>query len=154
MPRRSSKKSHPEPDLFPFLSILACTIGTLILLIIVMTLQSLGKGRSVTILARAEAGQNQQKQPRYVECQADGIVIHPQGTFVPRASLDSPQAPLIPLLQQLARRKDREYLIVVVRPQGIEVFKQLRALVENRGIDLGYEPLEEGWRLNLKPEAP
>ena len=154
MPRRSSKKSHPEPDLFPFLSILACTIGTLILLIIIMTLQSLGKGRSVSIVARAETGQNQQKQPRYVECQAGGIIIHPQGTFVPSTSLGSPQSPLETLLQQLARRKDREYLIVVVRPQGIEVFKQLRALVENRGIDLGYEPLEEGWRLNLKTEAP
>ena len=153
MPRRSSPKSRPDPDLFPFLSILACTIGTLILLIIVMTLQSLGNSRSVTILARTEGGQPQQKQPRYVECQAGGIMIHPQGTFVASASLSNPQSPLATLLQRLARHKDREYLIVVVRPQGIDVFKQLRALVENRGIDLGYEPLEAGWRLNLKTEA-
>ena len=39
--RRRSKISKIETELFPFLSVLACTIGTLILLIIVVSTETL-----------------------------------------------------------------------------------------------------------------
>ncbi len=150
MARRVRKKTTFALDLFPFLSILACTIGTLILLIIVMTVQSLSNQRSVTIVAKGETGQNQNKQPYYVECRGEGVIIHPQKTFVPIADLNRRNSPLESLLERLQRRRNQDYLIVVVRPDGIEVFKELRAIVEPLGIDLGYEPLDEGWKLNLE----
>ena len=73
MRRRSFAKKSLEVELFPFLSILACTIGTLILLIIVLTTQLLKDEREITIIAKQEtSGENQGKIPRYIECREDG----------------------------------------------------------------------------------
>ena len=49
MRRRTISKQHTDVELFPFLSILACTIGTLILLIIVLTTQALNKQEVTTV---------------------------------------------------------------------------------------------------------
>lgn len=151
MPRSLRTRKSVEIDLFPFLSILACTIGTLILLIVVITSEIVGNQKQVTIVAKNDNGLNATKQPRYIECRSDGIVIHPEGTLVASSSLENEFSPLGTLLQKIDRNK--EYLIVAVRPDGIDVFKQVRELIEDRGIDIGYEPLDKGWKLKIKSET-
>lgn len=145
-------RSRPriQADLFPFLSILVCTMGTLILLIIVLTSQTLSNQRQVTIVAKSENGVNQSKQPRYIECRSDGVVIYPSQTFVSLSELNNSYSPLETLLQQISANRDKEYLIVAIRQDGIDVFKQVRSQIEQRGIDLGFEPLDEGWKLKIK----
>ncbi len=150
MPRRLRSPRVPELDLFPFLSILACTIGTLILLIIVITSQILSNERQVTIVARTENGENQGKQPRYLECRADGIILYPSQKLLAVSQLNNHNSPLRKLLDEIKNNRDQEYLIVAIRPDGIEVFKKIRALIEEAGIDLGYEPLDQGWELKLE----
>ena len=85
--RKRRSKNHIELELFPFLSILACTIGTLILLIIVMSTQTLSDNPEVEIIAKTELGKNQKKQPRYIECQKDGVVIYPSEEFIAKKDL-------------------------------------------------------------------
>ncbi len=93
MRRRTISRKHTEVELFPFLSILACTIGTLILLIIVLTTQAMNQ-QEVTIVAKAEeGGVNRSKTPRYIECRDDGVVLHPSEEFIPRANLNDPNSP-------------------------------------------------------------
>lgn len=150
MPRRTRSKNNIEVELFPFLSILACTIGTLILLIFAMTVQSFSSQREVTIIAKTEEGQNQTKTPRYIECRADGVVIYPSEAFVGISELASSSSAFQVLLEEVRRRREQEYLIVAVRPQGIEVFEEVRSLIRDRGIDIGYEPIDEGWKLKIK----
>jgi hypothetical protein len=41
-------------------------------------------------------------------------------------------------------------LIVAIRPYGIDVFDKVRALIESEGIDIGYEPIDEGWTLKIQ----
>ena len=96
---RRSLKNKPEIELFPFLSVLACTIGSLILLIIVISTQTLDSNPEVTILAQTEVGQNRKKQPRYIECQSGGIIIYPSKTLVPLAQIDQPDSPLQKLIE-------------------------------------------------------
>jgi hypothetical protein len=152
MYRRRFTRRSIQIELFPFLSVLACTIGTLILLIIVVSTQILGNEREVTIIARGETGTNESKTPRYIECQQDGVIIYPHQTFVPLAEIDRPDSALSRLLDEVEKNRDRQYLIVTMRPQGIEVFKRVREAIERRGIDIGYEPLDEGWRLKIEDE--
>ncbi|MGV2829452.1 hypothetical protein [Myxosarcina sp. GI1(2024)] len=150
MRRKTITRKHIEVELFPFLSILACTIGTLILLIIVLTTQALEQ-QEVTIVAKEQAGgANQSKSPRYIECRDDGVLLHPSGEFVPRADLQDPNSALQKLIQQVKVNKESEYLIVAVRPNGIEIFEQVRSLVEGEGIDIGYEPVDFGWKLTIQ----
>ncbi|MFN7908596.1 MAG: hypothetical protein ACK507_01465 [bacterium] len=151
MPRAMRSRQSIQIDLFPFLSILACTIGSLILLIIVLTSEIIGSQKQVTIVAKSDNGLNRSKQPLYIECQADGVILHPKQVFVAASVLESEFSPLGILLKKID--PSQEYLIVVVRPDGIDTFKRVRSLVEGRGIDIGYEPLDKDWKLNIKSEA-
>ncbi|MGK7934473.1 MAG: hypothetical protein AB4206_01480 [Xenococcaceae cyanobacterium] len=152
MRRRTSTKNHIEVELFPFLSILACTIGTLILLIIVLTTQALEQ-QEVTIVAKTENGENRSKSPRYIECRQNGVVLYPSEEFVSQEQLDDPNSALRKLIAQVKANKDKEYLIVALRPNGIDIFERVRSLVEGAGIDIGYEPVDSTWKLIIQEEA-
>ncbi|MDJ0681645.1 MAG: hypothetical protein QNJ18_17525 [Xenococcaceae cyanobacterium MO_167.B52] len=163
MRRRTFSRQKTDVELFPFLSILACTIGTLILLIIVLTTQNLTQSeviaeqekdlnqheKQVKIIAKDQAknGTNKSKNPVYIECREDGVILYPQKTFVSQAELTSYSSPLQELITLIKMNKDQEYLIIAVRPKGVNVFKQVRNLVEEAEIDMGYEPIDEDWEL-------
>ncbi len=148
MRRRTFSRQNTDVELFPFLSILACTIGTLILLIIVLTSQALDK-QEVRIVARneGEKGINESKNPRYIECRKDGVILHPSKIFVSQEELQSTNSPLQELIKMIKINRNTEYLIIAVRPNGIDVFNQVRTMVQGAEIDIGYEPLDAGWQL-------
>lgn len=153
MPRRSIyRKRQTEVELFPFLSVLACTIGTLILLIIVLTTQALEPQEAVVVAKVDEnsRGANQNKTPLYIEARKDGFILHPSKEFAPRADLYDEQSPLRTTVANLKANKDEQYLILILRPDGLEMFDKIRELVEQDGIDIGYEPLEYGLELKIE----
>ncbi|WP_013322209.1 hypothetical protein [Gloeothece verrucosa] len=150
MRRRRFSRSSTEVELFPFLSILACTIGTLILLIIVLTTQMFGEDGAVTIVAKGENGKNSSKLPNYIECKGDGVIIYPSKKLVKKANLYSPSSPFKTLLEKVKNHKNKEYLIVVVRPDGFDIFQEIREVIEKQGIDMGYEPIEEGIKVKFE----
>lgn len=147
-----SSSSTQDIELFPFLSVLFCTIGTLILIVILLVVQVSASNKKVKIVAKNDSSLNANKVPRYVVCQADGIVIHPSQEFVPLENLDDLYSPFDEFLSEI-KQVDDEYLIVAIKPDGIDVFYQVRQIVESRGIDIGYEPFDADWELNLKPES-
>ncbi len=149
MRRQIRSSNKVELELFPFLSVLACTIGSLILLIIVVSTQTLDSNPEVTIVAKTENGINQGKQPRYIECKADGVVIYPSQEFIPADQLEGRNSPLATFINEVKANRDQEYVIVALRPDGIEVFQKVRDLIEQEKIDIGYEPIEEGWTLKI-----
>jgi len=151
MRKGSKARASMEMELFPFLSILACTIGTLILLIVAMSAQTVSDEREVSIIAYSDGnGVNKSKTPRYLECGKDGVIIYPSEVLVTFSELSNSNNPLAQLLQEISAKRHQEYLILAVKPDGIEVFKEVRYLIEQRGIDLGYEPFDEGWKLKVK----
>lgn len=153
MPRRNVyRKKHTEVELFPFLSILACTIGTLILLIIILTTQALDPQEALVVakIDKDSRGSNKTKTPIYIECREDGFILHPGKKFAPRADIYQKGSPLLETIAKLEANKDEEYLIVILRPDGLELFSKLRELVDKKGIDIGYEPLEFGLELKIE----
>lgn len=146
--RRKTKSPKIELELFPFLSVLACTIGSLILLIIVISTETLNSNPEVTIIAKTEQGVNQKKQPRYIESKKEGIVLYPSQELIPRNQLNKSQK-LADFLQEIKRNKDKEYVIVAIRPTGIETFEEVREIIEKEEIDIGYEPIDENWILKF-----
>ena len=153
MSRRSfHRKQQTNVELFPFLSVLACTIGTLILLIIVMTTQALEPQEAVVVAKVDEdsQGSNKEKTPVYIEARKDGFVLHPSKEFAPRADLYDKESPLRKTIAELEDNKKEQYLILILRPDGLEMFNKLRAEVEKAEIDIGYEPLEFGLELKIE----
>ena len=56
-------------------------------------------------------------------------------------------------MEKLAQERDTSYLIVAIKPSGMEVFEEVRDLVEEAEIDLGFEPIAENWQLRVKDQA-
>jgi len=139
-----------EAELFPFLAVLACMIGTLILIIIVVTTGVLGEKRSITLVARDDDGRSVLLKPHYVEVRGDGVLLHPGLEFVPAAAVGSSDTALRRLLRQVEARKEAEYVIVAVRPDGFTLFDEVRDQVEGRGIQIGYEPVDTNWTLRIR----
>ena len=150
MPRHYRSQTAIEVQLLPFLSVLACTIGTLILLILVLTSQLYSQQQTVKIIAKTESGKNFSKKPRYIECNKDGIIIYPSQEFIAEAQLSNVDSPLRELLEEINNNREEEYLIVAVRPDGIEVFREVRELIEAKNIDIGYEPIDQEWQLKIE----
>lgn len=150
--RNIYRKRQTEVELFPFLSVLACTIGTLILLIVVLTTQALEPQEAVVVAKIDEnsKGANRNKSPIYIESRQDGFILHPSKEFAPRADLYDEQSPLRKTIADLKANKDKKYLILILRPDGLEMFDKVRQLVEQDGIDIGYEPLEYGLELKIE----
>jgi hypothetical protein len=152
MRRRFTRKpEEPSLSLDSFLDILANTLGVLIFIILLVTTQALNQ-KEVTIVAKTEEGQNRSKSPRYIECRAEGVVLYPSEEFIPKENLENPNSQMHKLIAQVKANRDKEYLIVALRPNGIDVFYQVRNLVEKEGIDIGYEPIDSGWQLTIEQE--
>jgi hypothetical protein len=147
--RKRRKLEESSISLDSFLDILANTMGVLIFITLFAATQVFNQ-QEVTIVAESEQGENRAKNPRYIECRADGVVLYPSEEFVPQARLKDPGSPLQKLITQVKNNRDREYLIVAVRPDGIDLFNQVRELVEGEKIDIGYEPIDSGWKLTIQ----
>ena len=139
--------STQDIELFPFLSVLFCTIGTLILIVILLVVQASASNKKVNIIARNDSTIKASKTPQYIECQSEGVVIYPSKKFIPIEDLDDAYSPFNDYLDEIEQAN--EYLIVAIRPDGIEVFQAVREIAESKGIDLGYEPFDADWELNL-----
>jgi hypothetical protein len=86
----------------------------------------------------------QDRTAAYVICNGNGVVeLHtggkPKTTTINGAILES-------ALSQIKGDKSR-YLIIGVRPNGFDDFENLRARAEGLRIPVGYEPLDDGWRI-------
>ncbi|MGL5793108.1 MAG: hypothetical protein ACRC06_01645 [Waterburya sp.] len=156
--RKTHRKPSTEIELFPFLSVIACTIGTLILLIIILTTQALDPQEAVVVAQTSGGGDGEKKAanniksktPVYIECRQDGFILHPNKQFAPRADIYDEQSALRKTIAKLKANKEKQYLIIILRPDGLEMFDKLRVLVFKQGIDIGYEPLEFGLELKIE----
>jgi hypothetical protein len=137
------KTKDPEFSLFPFLSVLVAVMGTLILIIAGMTQIGLASPKQRVEVDTFDPGK---KNPVYVECQEDGVLIHPDdptsGTpvFVNRGRLEAPGSAWYALLTRLEYDRNH-YLQLLVRHDGVATFNAARASVSETAIDVGYEPI-------------
>lgn len=141
MARRKTKDA--EFSLFPFLSVLVAVMGTLILIIAGMTQIGLASPKQ---RVEVDAFDVTKKNPVYVECQREGVLIHPDDPtsgaplFVARRDLEEPDSAWYALRTRLQYDSTR-YLQMLVRQDGVGTFNDLRDAVSDTGIDVGYEPL-------------
>ena len=139
-----------QAELFPFLAVLACMIGTLVLVIIIVTSGVLGEKRSITLVARDTDARSTSIRPHIVELRRDGVMLHSSKQLIPASELRKAGTPLRQLLQEVARNRDEEYIIVAIRPDGYAHFERLRDMIEGRGIKIGYEPVDQEWKIHSR----
>lgn len=134
---RTRKRSTLTVSLFPFLSVLAAVMGTLTLIISGMSMLALGNATQIVELVKSSHG----KAPVYVECREDGLILHPEGTPVPKEQIEDENGIWGQETQKIAANTKSQYVIFLVRPSGITTFKQARRMAAQQRIDIGYDPV-------------
>jgi len=142
MRRITIRRKAAPVSLFSFLDILGGTIGILTLIIAVFLIQ-MGQGKQIVQMV-SEGKQYQDRIASYIICNGAGMVEIHVGQKPIITTADSSE--VSKLLEDLRESKDR-YLIFGVRPEGFADFDALRAKAEGMNIAVGYEPLDNGWRI-------
>jgi len=142
MSRRVIQRKTAQVSLFSFLDVLGGTIGILTLIIAVFLIQ-MGQGNQIVQMV-SDGSAYQDRVASYIICNGQGRVdVHDDGIA---QSVDMNSGMVQNLLMSIRNSKDR-YLILGVRPDGFDDFESLRARAEDMGIPVGYEPLDNGWRI-------
>jgi len=153
-------------DLLPFISILMCVLDCLLLVTISMSAISMGAGATEAWSTHGlgVAGKTvPSKEPILVDW--DGKVATfqlPTRDLRGEWSAEKPEGtPAFQgALKNVEARKASSYLLVAVRPSGFATLLPLLDVLRTTGLDVGYEPVEQGRAVALraekkaKPKAP
>ncbi|MFX0095421.1 MAG: hypothetical protein ACFFBD_27040 [Candidatus Hodarchaeota archaeon] len=155
--RASRKTSISRPSLFPFLSVLFCLVGVLMFLAVAAAITSLKaiEGNVIWQISNASHGKN----PIILNCVKD-IAQSLDGRYIFRKKTEETVAyyqkwegtPFTDFLNVLGQQ-ERDYVLFVVRPEGISTFKILLSIIERRNryrctrsVSISEKPTEETLR--------
>ena len=148
MARKRRSRRPVEISLFPFLSVLSGVIGALALIITGMLFVGVQDTDQVIDLVERPTG----KEPVYVECQRDGLVLHPEGTVVALDSMEDPSGPWTRCLHTISEQEDERYLLLLIRPDGVDCFDRALAMARKRKIDVGFDPVYNAGPIRFRTE--
>lgn len=152
----SGEATSDHFDLLPFISILMCVLGCLLLVTISISAISIGAGAAEAWTPQgigSEGTNAPAKDPILVEWDGKVATFQLQKRSVlGEWSEASPKgnAAFQGALKSVATRKDRSYLLVAVRPSGFTTLLPLLDVLRDAGLDVGYEPVEQGRSVTLK----
>ena len=147
--------SSSDMDLSSFMAVLIMCIGCLVILLVVNVIVIISNPENLsitTLVSRAydntdepelakQLGQpffnNKSKEPSYVDVHPDRLVIYPGKEVVPITELEQPGNAFEQMLDRIDKVKDKEYIILALRPKTSRVSKRLRKAIKDRGIDVG-----------------
>jgi hypothetical protein len=102
---------------------------------------------------RGKRGEN--RRPVYVECTADGLILHPDRLVLHAGSVRIPDV-RAEIQRRLARQSAAEgkpnqspYLLFLVRPDGIATYHRTLSALDGLRFDFGYEFVDADWVLDF-----
>jgi len=147
--RTTRRTTIDLPSLFPFLSVLVCLIGVLIFLVAAVAPASVESASSNMELVIEAKGARHDKSAVILDCTADGAhTLDGSLTFTADAERKAPRAdgsrgtPFTNFLNDIASRGSKEYVLFVVRPDGLNVFRTLRAVIIQRNLAAGEKSVQ------------
>jgi hypothetical protein len=153
---RRRRNEGASISLVPILSIQKCAMGVMVVIICAQTTVTIAR-------TAAEAGDQylevsgtvQDREAVFVECQAKEILIHPAQTAVSLETLKGPgPSPFTQLLDELQTNRDKQYLVLLIRPDGIATYDRcLRMALVERKLEVGKDALLEGGKVVLTKEG-
>jgi hypothetical protein len=151
-------------DLLPFIAIMMCILGVLLLVTISVAALSMGAGAGEGWVPSNGSG-TMAKQPILIEWDGAHLVFHwgekrervawgISKTIGGRSIVvagDTPNPAFDAHLDALVAMRDAHYALFAVRPAGFESFPRLKAVFKRRGVEIGYEPIDSGKPVKLLP---
>ncbi len=125
--------------------------------------QASRRGNSYAIIPY-EGPNRTRRQPIYIECRADRVILQPEGIVLTASDFISPIGPSNPLALALRATReffqtaqpntDEPYPLLLVRPNGILAYYKAREAIESWGPEFGYELIGQDWQLEFPPKNP
>ena len=152
-----SRKKHYKQisiDVEPFLSIMAIVLKliSLILVVIVMRIAVNQKGIKVVDLLHRKTSRgvtsDQAKEPSYIDCYANRVILYPSFVTNSWEDLQRPANAVEKLLDHIQVSNKTQYVVVMARPDSVKVFRQVRKMIGERPIDVGYDVVDAGFQVN------
>ena len=94
--------------------------------------------------AERPASLEMRKDPVYVDVEPQKVVIYPEKAEITAATLATPRNEFEKFLDQVKQVRAVRYPVLVLRPGSVELHRQLRQMIQTRGLDVGFEPVETG----------
>jgi hypothetical protein len=150
-------------DLLPFIAILLCVMGCLLLVTMSITALSIGPGVGEGWVPTTDP-KRKTKIPVLIEWDGETAIVHQPGRRIqarwwlpnrgagtPGGYVILPEAPpeLKAVLDDLAAKKETHYALFAVRPSGFDNFPLFASLFRRREIDVGYEPIKQNKAVRL-----
>lgn len=165
-----ARKSTDHFDLLPFIAILMCTLGTLLLVTLCMATVNLGPGAGEGWIPTIDPNRKV-KTPILFQWDGDVLIVQrgketlridipfekylaaPNRSDEEKAYKEQMESGVSTLkseiLDGLQRDRETHYALFAIRPSGFKSFGQLRSLFEERKITIGKEPIEQGKPVRL-----
>jgi hypothetical protein len=147
-------------DLLPFIAILMCFLGSLLLVTLCTASVNMGPGAGEGWIPTTGTN-GLTKTPVLVEWDGEKVVIHRDGTrqtievgtnmtkwFARSGELANPE--LLAFSMEMSRRSSSNFLLFAVRPSGFRNFQVLAYEFRTNGVPIGYEPIEQTKPVRLK----
>jgi hypothetical protein len=124
------------------------------------TLREREKNKYSLVPYRGRRGDN--RRPIYLECGEGGLIFHPDHLVLPslgmsapgiRAEVESRIARQRAATATVTAREETPYLLMLVRPNGIETYYRTMRALDGLKIDFGYEFIEADWVLDFPEKA-
>jgi len=151
---RERKKSKTDLDVVGFLSVMSIVTGLICLILFVIALRIAMNPELVKIVSfelftsKRAVRTGPPKVPTYIDCGSSHIVIYPGETRLTWEDLKRPDNELEKTLDKILRNRAREYVIVMVRPKSVDLYRQVRTAIGKKDIDVGYDAVDADFKVN------
>jgi hypothetical protein len=147
------RKEAATISLLPILSIQKCTMGIMVVLICAQNLVSLGETSDQVMEIGGSA--TPEKEPVYVECQKESVLIHESGKEVPLADLKEKEGTTAfhTLLTEMSDSESKKYLVLLIRPDGISSYDRCHRMAREKKITVGKDALLPGGKVILTKDG-
>jgi len=152
MARRRNGDNKDHFDLLPFIAILMCVLGSLLLVTISIAALSIGPGVGEGWVPTRDPNK-QTKTPVLIEWDGKIATIHQEGKKIQAQWVESnTDKTLLNFIDELAAKSGTHYALFAVRPSGFHNFQMFADLFRTRQIDVGYEPIKQEKPVRLLKE--
>jgi hypothetical protein len=150
---RQRHKTKTDLDVIGFLSIMSIVTGLICLILFVIALRIALNPNALKIVSfklftSSRAAPTNPKVPSYIDCGPEGVVLYPGGVHVGWEDLQRPGNTLEQMLDRIQASAAKEYVIVMVRPQSVKFYRQVRNLIGRRPIDVGYDAVDADFKVD------